>query len=86
MNSLQKDKPAPTSRNFNKMRNRLRGILKKKREVEEYFEYHPDTTSDQCREESQPQVEFQFESSRFIRIVNCTSKSGLIDCMSQTDH
>ena len=62
MNALQKDKPAPTSRNYAKMRNRLRGLLKKKREVEEYFEYHPDTTTtaDQRQRESQPQVKFYF--------------------------
>ena len=65
MNALQKDKPAPTSRNYAKMRNRLRGLLKKKREVEEYFEYHPDTTNtaDRRQRESQPQVKFHFETN-----------------------
>ena len=57
-NPFQKDKPAPTSRNYNKMRNRLRGILKKKREVEEYFEYHPDTPAQKEGQESQQQVIF----------------------------
>ena len=56
MTPFQKDKPAPTSRNYNKMRNRLRGILKKKREVEEYFEYHPDAPAQKEGQNSQPQV------------------------------
>ena len=71
---LQKDKPAPTSRNYAKMRNRLRGLLKKKREVEEYFEYHPDTTPEQ---ESQPQVKYCLESSYVLLLyfIICTGNN-----------
>ena len=63
--SHKKDKPAPTSRNYAKMRNRLRGLLKKKREVEEYFEYHPDSAPDRRRQESQPQVIFILKQLKY---------------------
>ena len=75
MNPFQKDKPAPTSRNYNKMRNRLRGILKKKREVEEYFEYHPDTPAQKEGQDSQPQVMFYFEF--YTSIINSDPSTGL---------
>ena len=45
-------KGAPVSRNYTKMRNRLRGILERKREIVEYFEHHPAKPE---RRNSQPQ-------------------------------
>ena len=52
-------KGAPVSRNYTKMRNRLRGILERKREIVEYFEHHPVKPE---RRDSQPQqVTFQYQ-------------------------